>query len=148
MSVTSSFPCIKIPACSSSPTCTSSSNSSFRFSSSKPYASITVRNSQTEGPLRRPVSPPVREPSSTIPQPLKPSPPSQPPLQNPAPVVGDDTNVITLEFQRQKAKELQEYFKKKKLEEADQGPFFGFIGKNEISNGRLDSDHIYVIFPY
>ncbi|XP_014514359.1 light-harvesting complex-like protein OHP2, chloroplastic isoform X1 [Vigna radiata var. radiata] len=136
MSVTSSFPCIKIPACSSSPTCTSSSNSSFRFSSSKPYASITVRNSQTEGPLRRPVSPPVREPSSTIPQPLKPSPPSQPPLQNPAPVVGDDTNVITLEFQRQKAKELQEYFKKKKLEEADQGPFFGFIGKNEISNGR------------
>lgn len=44
--------------------------------------------------------------------------------------------MLTLEFQRQKAKELQEYFKQKKLEEADQGPFFGFIGKNEISNGR------------
>jgi len=44
--------------------------------------------------------------------------------------------VITLEFQRQKAKELQEYFKQKKIEEANQGPFFGFIAKNEISNGR------------
>ncbi|CAL5384315.1 unnamed protein product [Camellia sinensis] len=41
-----------------------------------------------------------------------------------------------MEFQRQKAKELQEYFKQKKLDEADQGPFFGFIAKNEISNGR------------
>jgi len=81
------------------------------------------------------VAPPVREPSSSIPQPLKPSPPSQPPSQA-APVVGDDRSGITLEFQRQKAKELQEFFKKKKLEEADQGPFFGFIGKNEISNGR------------
>ncbi|XP_020232074.1 light-harvesting complex-like protein OHP2, chloroplastic [Cajanus cajan] len=136
MSVTSSFPCIKIPACSSS-SCTSSSTSSFRFSSCKPYAvAVTVRNSQTEGPLRRPVAPPVREPSSTIPQPLKPSPPSQPPPQKPSPLVGDDKNLITLEFQRQKAKELQEYFKQKKLEEANQGPFFGFIGKNEINNGR------------
>lgn len=44
--------------------------------------------------------------------------------------------MITLEFQRQKAKELQDYFKQKKLEAADQGPFFGFIAKNEISNGR------------
>nr|GMC52512.1 light-harvesting complex-like protein OHP2, chloroplastic [Ipomoea batatas] len=38
---------------------------------------------------------------------------------------------------RQKAKELQEYFKQKKAEEANQGPFFGFIGKNEISNGSI-----------
>ncbi|CAK9154180.1 unnamed protein product [Ilex paraguariensis] len=30
-------------------------------------------------------------------------------------------------FQRRKAKELQEYFKQKKLEEADQGPFFGSL---------------------
>ena len=52
------------------------------------------------------------------------------------PIAVDDKNVITLEFQRQKAKELQEYFKQKKLEEANQGPFFGFIGKNEINNGR------------
>jgi hypothetical protein len=48
----------------------------------------------------------------------------------------EDNNVVTLEFQRQKAKEIQEYFKQKKLEEANQGPFFGFVGKNEISNGR------------
>lgn len=41
-----------------------------------------------------------------------------------------------MEFQRQKAKELQEYFKQKKLEAAGQGPFFGFQPKNEISNGR------------
>ncbi|MCI31231.1 one-helix protein 2, partial [Trifolium medium] len=84
-------------------------------------------------------APSVKEPSN-LPQPLKPSPPSQPPPppqpQKPTSVVADDKSVITLEFQRQKAKELQEYFKKKKLEQAaDQGPFFGFIAKNEISNG-------------
>lgn len=54
----------------------------------------------------------------------------------PGSVAVDDKNVITLEFQRQKAKELQDYFKQKKLEEADQGPVFGFIGRNEINNGR------------
>jgi hypothetical protein len=43
---------------------------------------------------------------------------------------------VTLEYQRKVAKELQDYFKQKKLEEADQGPFFGFLPKNEISNGR------------
>ncbi|KAI4346538.1 hypothetical protein L6164_007427 [Bauhinia variegata] len=148
MSVAASIPCIKILTSSSSPCCTSSSTNSyysFRFSSSKPYYSITIRNSQTEGPIRRPVAPPPRE-RSTAPQPLKPTPPSQaPPSPSPssagpplraAALVEDDTNVITLEFQRQKAKELQEYFKQKKLEEANQGPFFGFIGKNEINNGR------------
>lgn len=92
------------------------------------------------------MAPPLREPSppSTVkpvpPSPPQPSPPSplsssvaQPP--KPAAVV-EDKNVVTLEFQRQKAKELQEYFKQKKLEEANVGPFFGFIGKNEIANGR------------
>ncbi|KAL1357767.1 hypothetical protein AAHE18_05G278300 [Arachis hypogaea] len=44
-------------------------------------------------------------------------------------------NFITF-FERQKAKELQEYFKQKKLDDADQGHAFGFIGKNEINNGR------------
>ncbi|XP_065011345.1 light-harvesting complex-like protein OHP2, chloroplastic isoform X2 [Musa acuminata AAA Group] len=44
--------------------------------------------------------------------------------------------MVTLEYQRRVAEELQDYFKQKKLEEADQGPFFGFLGKNEISNGR------------
>jgi hypothetical protein len=59
-----------------------------------------------------------------------------PPPKPAAQVAVKDKNVVTLEFQRQKAKELQEYFKKKKFEEADQGPFFGFVGKNEIANGR------------
>lgn len=78
--------------------------------------------------------------------PRKPTPPSAPPPPPtapppPKPVAAAEAavggkGVITMEFQRQKAKELQEYFKKKKLEEADQGPFFGFIAKNEISNGR------------
>nr|POF11363.1 light-harvesting complex-like protein ohp2, chloroplastic [Quercus suber] len=112
-----------------------------RFCSSKPTHIITIRSSQTEGPLRRPVVPSVREPSP--PPGLKPTPPTPPPtpsssstVPKPAVVVGGDKNVITLEFQRQRAKELQDYFKQKKLEEADQGPPFGFIGKNEITNGR------------
>jgi hypothetical protein len=50
----------------------------------------------------------------------------------PPPVGG----VVTFEYQRKVAKELQEYFKKKKLEETNQGPFFGWLAKNEISNGR------------
>lgn len=156
MSLASSFSRIVIPPSSSSSTTSSSSSAStislIRFSpsssssSSKPYG-FTIRSSQTEGPLRRPVSPPLREPlKPTPPSPLPsssspppPPPPSTvPPQQNAvaAAVVGDGKNVITLEFQRQKAKELQEYFKQKKLEEADQGPAFGFVGKNEINNGR------------
>lgn len=138
MSVTSSIPCIKIPTTHSSSSSCSTSSYSFRFSSSKLYA-VTIRNVQNDGPLRRPAAPSVKEPSN-LPQPLKPSPPSQPPPPQPqktSSFVGDDKSVISLEFQRQKAKELQEYFKKKKLEQAaDQGPFFGFIAKNEISNGR------------
>lgn len=71
--------------------------------------------------------------------PMKPNPPSPSPPSKPLagpPLTLDDKNVVTLEFQRVKAKELQEYFKKKKLEEASQGPFFGFVAKNEIGNGR------------
>jgi hypothetical protein len=151
MSVTSSIPYIKIKIPTSSPSpssCSSSSSTSstassysFRFCSSKPHI-VTIRSSQTEGPLRRPVAPSVREPSPPTP-PLKPTPPSPPqsstvaPPPKPAAVaVGDGKNVITLEFQRQRAKELLDYFKQKKLEEADQGPLFGFIGKYEITNGR------------
>ncbi|KAL2232221.1 UNVERIFIED_CONTAM: Light-harvesting complex-like protein OHP2, chloroplastic [Sesamum indicum] len=47
-----------------------------------------------------------------------------------------DKNVITLELQRPSAKELQEYIRQRKLEEADRGPFFGFIAKNEVCCGR------------
>lgn len=49
---------------------------------------------------------------------------------------GEVKGVVTLEYQRRIAKELQEYFRQKKLEDEDQGPFFGFNGRNEISNGR------------
>ncbi|KAL0432302.1 UNVERIFIED_CONTAM: Light-harvesting complex-like protein OHP2, chloroplastic [Sesamum latifolium] len=140
MSVASSpsFPCIKIPNTSSP---TPSSCSSCARSSSSATFRFTIRSSQAEGPLRRPVAPapvkpvPPSPPPSTSP-PTSSPPPSAPPKPAAAAVAVGDKGVITLEFQRQKAKELQEYFKQKKLEEANQGPFFGFIGKNEISNGR------------
>ncbi|CAI9116479.1 OLC1v1017640C1 [Oldenlandia corymbosa var. corymbosa] len=117
------------------------------FSTAKPTL-LTIRSSQAEGPIRRPVAPspspvkpiPPSSPSSPTPSPAAASPPPPTPSAPPKPVaasaVEDSKNVITLEFQRQKAKELQAYFKQKKLDEANQGPFFGFIGKNEISNGR------------
>ena len=153
MSVASSIPYIKIPnPSSSSSSCSSLSSSSsasstssyYRFSTTtKPYI-VTIRSSQAEGPVRRPVAPPLREPSppASPSPPLKPVPPSSPsspvapPPKPAAKLAVEDKNVMTLEFQRKKAKELQEYFKQKKLEEADQGPFFGFFGKNEIANGR------------
>lgn len=131
-----SFPCIKFIH-SSSPT--PSSYSSYSPSSSTSCVfKFTIRSSQSEGPLRRPVAPaPVKPVSPTPSPPSSPSAPSPPPSAPPKPLAaGEDKNVVTLEFQRQKAKELQEYFKQKKLEEANQGPFFGFIGKNEIANGR------------
>ncbi|CAK9134677.1 unnamed protein product [Ilex paraguariensis] len=125
----SSFQCIRLPNPSSP------SPSFFSSSSSTTFRTIlTIRSSQTEGPLRRPVAP-------APPKPVPPSPPSSssplsaPQKPNPVAMV-EDKNLITFEFQRQKAKELQEYFKQKKLEEADKGPFFGFISKNEIGNGR------------
>ncbi|KAJ4952841.1 hypothetical protein NE237_029673 [Protea cynaroides] len=143
----SSIPCVKISStsCSSSTTTTctssSSSSSSFKFSATKP--SVTIRNSKAEGPIRRPVAPSLRQPSAPVkPVPPSPSPSPSPPSSptKPISVVGvsqdSDPAVITMEFQRKMAKELQEYFRQKKLEEADKGPFFGFIAKNEISNGR------------
>ncbi|KAK8552366.1 hypothetical protein V6N13_120769 [Hibiscus sabdariffa] len=133
MSLATSITCLKIPnPCSppcSSPASSPSTSTSCRLSATpKPYV-VTIRSSQTEGPLRRPVAP-------SPPPPLKPVPPSSSPPPPPSVAAVGDQNVITLEFQRQKAKELQEYFKKKKLEESSQGPFFGFLGKNEIANGR------------
>ncbi|KAM0062681.1 putative chlorophyll a/b binding domain superfamily [Helianthus debilis subsp. tardiflorus] len=117
---------IPIPTPSSS---SSSSSSTVRFSATKPTI-LTIRSSsaQADGPLRRPsiATPPVR-PSSVPPTPPPPPPPA-------AKAAAEST--VTMEYQRQRAKELQEYFKQKKLEEANQGPFFGFIAKNEISNGR------------
>ncbi|XP_059292780.1 light-harvesting complex-like protein OHP2, chloroplastic [Lycium ferocissimum] len=139
MSVASSstFPCIKIqnyPSSSSSSSCYT-----LRFCTTNPTI-LTIRNSQAEGPFRRPVAPsppkPNIQPPSSPPPPPPPSSTTNVPPKNVAVTTSEGKNVITLEFQRQKAKELQGYFKQKKLEEANQGPFFGFIAKNEISNGR------------
>ncbi|EPS64396.1 hypothetical protein M569_10386, partial [Genlisea aurea] len=104
----------------------STHSSSPTFSPSSTLRFAAIRCSQAEGPLRRPVAP----------TPVKPSPPPTAPPKPLPTAVEDSKNAITLEFQRAKAKELQEYFKQKKLEDADQGPFFGFVPKNEISNGR------------
>ncbi|XP_068647415.1 light-harvesting complex-like protein OHP2, chloroplastic [Aristolochia californica] len=132
MSIASSIPSIRI----SSSSCSSSSSATFnvRFAGK----SSIIRSSKAEGPLRRPVTP-LREPAP----PIKPVPPSPPPSPSPSPAPPKQVatsaapeGVVTLEFQRKRAKEMQEYFRQKKLEEADQGPFFGFIGKNEIANGR------------
>ncbi|XWS24925.1 hypothetical protein CRYUN_Cryun27aG0026500 [Craigia yunnanensis] len=142
MSMASSIPCIKIPNPSSSCSSSSSSTSCRLSTTAKPYI-VTIRSSQTEGPLRRPVAPspppplkPVPPSPSPPPPPTPPSPLSSPPSKPASVAAVGDQNVITLEFQRQKAKELQDYFKQKKLEESNQGPFFGFLGKNEIANGR------------
>ncbi|XP_010499938.1 PREDICTED: uncharacterized protein LOC104777392 [Camelina sativa] len=137
MSVASPIQCIRIlnPSSSSS----SSTSTSFRFSTNTKPCVFIIRCSQTEGPLRRPSAPPtLREPQKPVP-PLQPSSAPSPSPLPPTPqkaVAVDGKSVTTVEFQRQKAKELQEYFKKKKLEAAGQGPFFGFQPKNEISNGR------------
>ncbi|KAL9144564.1 hypothetical protein ABFS82_14G304000 [Erythranthe guttata] len=123
MSIASSpsFPRIRF----SNPSSSCSSSNTVRFS---------IRCSQAEGPLRRPVAPaPVKPVLPSASPPLPPSPPKPVAV---AANAAEYKSSVTMEFQRQKAKELQEYFKKKKLEEANQGPFFGFIGKNEISNGR------------
>ncbi|KAI3672378.1 hypothetical protein L6452_38464 [Arctium lappa] len=109
----------------------------FRCCASSKRSVVTIRCSQADGPLRRPsiatpparpAAPPTPPPSNSVSSPPPPPPPD-------TMVVGQ--NVVTMEFQRQKAKELQEYFKQKKVEDAaNRGPFFGFIAKNEISNGR------------
>ncbi|KAF3519358.1 hypothetical protein DY000_02060358 [Brassica cretica] len=129
MSLASPIQCIRIINPSSLTT-----SSSLRFSTSNPCVFI-IRCSQAEGPLRRPSAPPtLREPSPPQ-KPVLPMPSSSPPPPQKAVAVDGKSVVTTVEFQRQKAKELQDYFKQKKLEAAGQGPFFGFQPKNEISNG-------------
>eukprot|EP00252_Welwitschia_mirabilis_P016988 TRINITY_DN37784_c0_g1_i1.p1 TRINITY_DN37784_c0_g1~~TRINITY_DN37784_c0_g1_i1.p1 ORF type:complete len:196 (+),score=40.23 TRINITY_DN37784_c0_g1_i1:190-777(+) len=118
-----------------------------------------IRNSKAEGPsLRRPSAPRIKEATTPPPPPLRspeppppslrsPEPPSPSPSDaSPSPPVSSsaipDTSqeilpTVTLEFQRQRAKEMQEYFKQKKIDEQySQSQVFGFIPKNEISNGR------------
>ncbi|CAI0557025.1 unnamed protein product [Linum tenue] len=148
MSVSSPFPSpcsAASPSTSAATSCSSSTSVRFRISATAAAAGVSIRSSQAEGPIRRPVAPsPPSAASTPLKPPVPPSPPSSPPPPTPTPVVAsaprlgvaEGKGTVTLEFQRQKAKELQEYFKQRKLEEANQGPFFGFIGKNEISNGR------------
>ncbi|XP_008808729.3 light-harvesting complex-like protein OHP2, chloroplastic [Phoenix dactylifera] len=102
--------------------------------------STIIKSSKAEGPLRRPAAPLSPSPSPPPPSlsptpPVKPATPSWSPRTPPEAAVATK-EVVTLEYQRKVAKELQEYFKQKKIEEADQGPFFGFMSKNEITNGR------------
>ncbi|XP_020582363.1 light-harvesting complex-like protein OHP2, chloroplastic [Phalaenopsis equestris] len=123
MSIASTIPCIKIKI---------SPPPSPKFCSPKP--NFTVRSSNAEGPLRRPAAPSLSPPPVSSAPSL--SPPPSLSHSPPAKQVAEVKGVVTLEFQRKMAKELQEYFRQKKLEEADQGPFFGFLGKNEITNGR------------
>ncbi|CAN6460202.1 unnamed protein product [Victoria cruziana] len=126
----------------------SSSTTAFRRVISRKPSSIVIRSSQAEGPLRRPVAP-LKEPTPPL-KPVPPTPPSSSPTISPPPSPSPPTKpatagtlsdskmpaTVTIEYQRRMAKELQEYFRQKKLEEANEGPFFGFLGKNEISNGR------------
>ena len=126
MSVATSVPCIKLKI---------SHHSSHRSSNLKAInPSFIVRGSKAEGPLRRPSAPSLSPPPPLSP-PTKPITPSQPQPQS-QPAKAKVEAGVTLEYQRKMAKEMQDYFKQKKLEEADQGPFFGFTGKNEIANGR------------
>ncbi|KAH9624885.1 hypothetical protein KSS87_020285 [Heliosperma pusillum] len=126
MSVATSIPpCIRLSTTSSASSSNTSSSTVLRLShnSSKPCMSFnTIRSSQTDGPIRRPMAPPT----SPTPPLQPPSPPSvsAPPPPPKAAAMVEDKSVITLEFQRAKARELQEYFKQKKLELASQGPVF------------------------
>ncbi|KAK4374412.1 hypothetical protein RND71_005089 [Anisodus tanguticus] len=140
MSVASSstFPCIKIQTSSSS-----SSTSCYTLRLCTANSTIlTIRNSQADGPFRRPVAPSPPKPNIPPSSPPPPSSTTSVPLKPVAVATYEGKNVITLKFQRQKAKELQGYFKQKKLEEANQGPFFGFIAKNEISNGSDGASNV------
>ncbi|KMZ65475.1 One-helix-protein 2 [Zostera marina] len=101
-------------------------HSSSSFSSSSANVAV-IRCSNADGPLRRPTSP--TSISTSIASPSKPTSSSQP-------AIPQATGALTLEFQRKMAKELQDYFKQKKIEEESVGPVFGFLAKNEISNGR------------
>ncbi|KAJ6803171.1 light-harvesting complex-like protein OHP2, chloroplastic isoform X1 [Iris pallida] len=121
--ISSSFPTIKIKVSS-------------KFSL-RPTSTI-IRSSKADGPLRRPSAPSLSPPPSSPPlstppsiKPLSNSPSLSPPKLTEPVVAG-----VTLEYQRRMAKEMQDYFRKKKAEESDQGPAFGFVAKNEISNGR------------
>lgn len=138
MSLTPTLPCIFLPSTNSKP-----------GNAVKLHSNLCVRSSKAEGPLRRPSSPTIKEATPPIrPVPPSPSPSSDSSAPPPPPsgpsipsakvgVKPSSSPSVTLEFQRQRAKELQEYFRQKKIEDqASQTQVFGFTPKNEISNGR------------
>ncbi|CAM6093355.1 unnamed protein product [Calypogeia fissa] len=109
---------------------------------------VVIRCSKSEGPLRRPsLNAPPAAPSTLAP----PTPPSPPPPSTPAAVElsapaaaappampsSSTASGVTIEYQRQRAKEMQDYFLDKKFEdETSQQRIFGWTRKNEIANGR------------
>ncbi|CAK9199037.1 unnamed protein product [Sphagnum troendelagicum] len=112
---------------------------------------IVIRCSKAEGPLRRP-SAPVAAPfmTTSAPPPATPPPPPPPPAapQSPASsasapsaaaalVSSSKSSSLSIEYQRQRAKEMQDYFLDKKFEDQIRaGRLFGWTQKNEIGNGR------------
>ncbi|KAL5703606.1 Light-harvesting complex-like protein ohp2 [Ranunculus cassubicifolius] len=138
MSVTYSIPSYKYNHPCSSSSSSPCSSSSFKFSQTTKTFTI-IRSSNADGPLRRPGVPSLSKPAPppSLNKPVSPSPSPSPLPTKSVSVVKDQSGVTTTEFQRKMAKELQEYFKQKKLEEAtQQGPVFGWVAKNEIGNGR------------
>eukprot|EP00270_Netrium_digitus_P010971 TRINITY_DN344_c0_g1_i1.p1 TRINITY_DN344_c0_g1~~TRINITY_DN344_c0_g1_i1.p1 ORF type:complete len:209 (-),score=31.61 TRINITY_DN344_c0_g1_i1:116-706(-) len=110
------------------------------------FSATVIRNSQAEGPIRRPVTAPPAPPYphvSTEPSVSTPSiaaaevATSVPSTASAPRTVTAAPTVVTIEFQRQRAKEMAAYFADEKYEEQMvQGRVFGFTKKNEIGNGR------------
>jgi len=108
---------------------------------------IVIRCSKAEGPLRRP-SAPVAAPSviTSAPPPATSPPPPAPqspassasvPAAAAALVSSSKSSSLSIEYQRQRAKEMQDYFLDKKFEDQIRaGRLFGWTQKNEIGNGR------------
>ena len=70
-------------------------------------------------------------------KPVVATPPSLSSARAAEPSSSPTTGGVTLEYQRQAAKELVAYFQEKKYEEeAREGRVLGFTKKNEIGNGR------------
>lgn len=143
MAATLSLPSLSISNATQNLVSTSYSNSRQR---SGPFAHA-IRAANAEGPLRRPSVP---TPSIAT-SPAPPSPPTSSPAPSPSPshasapppptqVTPAKSTAVSIEYQRQRAKELREYFLDKKYEEKIRGErIFGWTRKNEITNGRYGS---------
>ncbi|EFJ23151.1 LHC-related protein [Selaginella moellendorffii] len=137
-----------------SPSSSSSSTHGWkRFQSpSRSRSIVQVRASSSSPPPDSPGSTPLRRPGapSTVKPAPSPSPsplpetPAPSPAPSPAPAPANPIAAatgfesgVTVEFQRQRAKELQEYFLDRKFQrQAEEGRIFGWSRKNEVGNGR------------